>query len=162
MSEHKPDCAYRRSREQFPDGWCCTCTCGANKPTPPAPTADEVREAVKEARSLWVESVHILDHEGAMVPNKVLYTLLTTLTQAQERECRQDLCEHIKNGADSITQCLDYQAQIAELRAELAAKDAVVAKLREDAMELNDLLTIAHMDGYHKGREAALKDTGGE
>jgi len=55
--------------------------------------------------------------------------LLAALTQAQERECRQDLCEHIKNGADSITQCLDYQAQIAELRSELTQAQGEVERL---------------------------------
>ena len=45
--------------------------------------------------------------------------------------------------------------KIQKLEEALEARDARIAELEAEVADLNECLTLAHMDGFEKGRDAA-------
>jgi len=166
--------------------------CRLNKPAPPAPiAADEVREAGKEPDTdPWAEiSAICLAHDllGCIVDELEAEnaTILAALTQAQgevEKErLRLAMCGVVARGASA--ECKpEYESDslraVVALRAELAAKDAENAKMREARKALAELVEDLELrsnlkrgddkglvdcgDGVYQRAKAALKATGGE
>jgi len=143
MNEHKPNCDLNTAFDGYP----LTCTCGADKPTPSAPTAEQVREAREYVRDMTDKRIATWSDSAI----DAAVTLLTALDRAQE-------------------ECADRAAVQADLAHQLNAfehdrvvplieeRDAVRAALDKAQGEMERLLDVMKAHNIRPQGKSILQD----
>jgi hypothetical protein len=138
MTKHKPWCDHARANNYAADGLIClsSCTCGADKPTPP----DEVREALDR---VWMRL-------AGTDCGPHFSTLLAALDEAKEREAEALAGAHAEQEVSR-----EALQERNALRADLAAKDAEIADLKIRKRQLLDAEDELLAQIYAKDAELA-------